>query len=118
MSAKVVDYVALGKKIRQKRLQTGLSQDVVSEAIGLSESFYGHIERGDRRLSVESLMKIADYFDLSLDFLLQKSKSTHDSDEWLLAELDNMFRDKSPSQRDYLLSILRVLSNNIEKLQP
>ena len=118
MAAKVVDYVALGEKIRQKRLNTGLSQDAVSGNVALSESFYGHIERGDRKLSVESLVKIADYLDLSLDFLLMESKSIRDSDDRLQAELDNIFRDKSPSQRDYLLSILRVLSNNIEKLQP
>ena len=117
MSNKTVDYVALGEKIRKKRQSTGLSQDAVSEKIGLSESFYGHIERGDRKLSVESLVKIADYLDLSLDFLLMESKLNHSNDERLHSELDNIFRDKNQSQRDYLLSILKVLSDNIEKLK-
>ena len=118
MSEKIVDYIALGAKIRQKRLSNGLSQDVASEKIGMSESFYGHIERGDRKLSVESLVKIAEYLDLSLDFLLMQSKSSGDSDKWLQSELDNIFRDKRPAQKVYLLSILKVLSESIEKLQP
>ena len=112
----VVDYTALGAKIRQKRLSTGRSQDTVSENVGLSESFYGHIERGGRKLSVESLVKIADYLDLSLDFLLMESKSS-DKDERLQAELDNIFRDKAPDQAEYLLSILKVLAENMEKLK-
>jgi len=118
MSEKRVDYPALGEKIREKRLSKGLSQYGVSENVGLSESFYGHIERGDRKLSVESLVKIADYLELSLDFLLLEPKPAHESDEWLQSELDNIFRDKSPSQRDHLLSILKILSDSIEKLQP
>ena len=117
MSNKIVDYVALGEKIRKKRQNTGLSQDAVSEMIGLSESFYGHIERGDRKLSVESLVKIADYLDLSLDFLLMESKPNCGGDEWLQSELDNIFRGKSPSQKNYLLNILEALSDSIEKLQ-
>ena len=118
MSNKRVDYPALGEKIRQSRLSKGLSQYAVSENVDLSESFFGHIERGDRKLSVESLVKIANYLQLSLDYLLMESKPTNDGDEWLQSELDNIFRDKNPSQRDYLLSILKVLADSIKKLQP
>ena len=118
MSEKRVDYPALGEKIRQRRLSKGLSQFAVSESIDLSESFFGHIERGDRKLSVESLVRIADCLQLSLDYLLMESKPTHDSDELLQSELDNIFRDKSPSQRTYLLNILKALSDSIKKLQP
>jgi len=112
----LVDYKALGDKLRQKRNALGLSQDAVSEKIGMSESFYGHIERGDRILSVESLIKIAQYYDMSLDFLLLDS-SNSGSDARLQAELDNIFRDKPPSQTEYLLNILKVLSANIEGLR-
>ena len=118
MSEKIVDYAALGEKIRQKRLSTGLSQDAVSENIGISESFYGHLERGSRIMSVESLVKIAKYLDLSLDFLLTQPEPANDGDKRLHIELDNIFRGKNPHQIAYLLSILKVLSASIEKLQP
>jgi len=118
MSEKIVDYVSLGEKVRQKRQNTKWSQEFVSEKIGVSGSFYGHVERGTRKLSVESLVKIADLLDLSFDFLLQDSRKSHDSDKRLHSELDNIFRDKSPAQREYLLNVLKVLSDSIEKLQP
>jgi transcriptional regulator with XRE-family HTH domain len=113
----IVNYAVLGEKIRQKRLSIGLSQEAVSEKVGLSESFYGHIERGSKIMSIQSLVKIAGKLDLSLDYLLMDSVRSG-SDEKLHSELDNIFRDKSPSQREYLLNILGALSDSIKKLQP
>jgi transcriptional regulator with XRE-family HTH domain len=81
----------------------------------MSESFYGHIERGDRKLSVESLVKIAECFDLSLDFLLMHSKASGNSDKRLQSELDNVFRDKSPAQRDYLELYSKVVYDEMRK---
>jgi hypothetical protein len=68
-------------------------------------------------LSIESLVAIADYLDLSLDFLLMESKPSRKIDEWLQSELDNVFRGKSDTQIDYLLGILKALSANIDDLQ-
>jgi transcriptional regulator with XRE-family HTH domain len=116
MSEKIVNYAALGEKIRQKRLSTGLTQDALSERLGLSESFFGHIERGSKYLSVESLVKIANYLDLSLDYLLLESKPNPSIDTRLQTELDNIFRNKSPEQKELLLSIYRVLSDSIQEI--
>ena len=118
MADRFIDYVALGKKIRKKRLNTGMSQDTASEGVGMSESFYGHIERGTKILSLESLLKVANYFNFSLDYLLSDSLKSADSDDKFQAELDNVFRDKTPAQRDYLLKILKMFSNDIDNLQP
>jgi transcriptional regulator with XRE-family HTH domain len=118
MPVKIVNYTALGEKIRHKRLSSKLSQSEVAEHVGLSDSFYGHIERGSRKPSIESIVAIADYLDISLDFLFFESKPTRTDNERLQSELDNIFRDKTPSQRNYLLNILNALSDSIEKLHP
>jgi len=114
--SKAVNYAALGKKIRQKRLTVGLSQSVVSESVELSESFYGHIERGDRKPSIESIIRIANFFDLSLDYLLLESKPSHDNSKNLQAEFENLFRDKSQAQSDCLLKMFKLLANNIDNI--
>ena len=117
MADEIVDYIALGEKIRQRRLKSKLSQETVSEKIDLSQGFYGHIERGERKLSVESLVKIANCLNLSLDFLLLESKSRN-IDVRLQAEFDNIFRGKTPDQAEHLLSIFKVLAEGVEKLKP
>ena len=112
----IINYAALGAKIKEKRLQLGLTQEKVSEKLDLSDSFYSRAERGERILSVETLVKIANFYDLSLDYLLLDS--THNSsDDKLLIEIENIFRDKSPSQTAFLLNLLKVQAENIERIQ-
>lgn len=65
-----MDYVLLGKQIRKQRQSMGWTQERLAEAIGVSTSFIGHIERGTRKASIDTLVEIANAMDVSTDFLL------------------------------------------------
>ena len=65
-----VDYTQTGHRIRRHRRAQDLTQEQLADLIGMSASFAGHIERGSRKLSVETLCAIADALDLSADYLL------------------------------------------------
>lgn len=65
-----MDYVLLGKQVRIRRTVLELTQEGLAEKIGVSTSFIGHIERGSRKLSVETLYAICKALDTSADFLL------------------------------------------------
>lgn len=68
-----MDYEALGKRIRTHRKLRNMTQDELAKAAGISCSFMGLIERGDRKLSVETLVKISETLNVSCDSLLQDS---------------------------------------------
>lgn len=68
-----MDYKALGKRIRAQRKLLGISQDELAAMAGISYSFIGLIERGDRKLSLETLVKISEALNISCDTLLQDS---------------------------------------------
>ena len=112
-----VNYKALGVKLKQKRLSLDLTQEKAAESLDLSESFYSRLERGDRVLSVDTLVKVACFFDVSLDYLLLDSTRSG-VDEKLSVEIDAIFRDKSPSQTNFLLNLLKIHSENIVRLHP
>ena len=112
----IVDYQALGSKIKGRRQTLGLTQEQVSEKLDLSESFYSRIERGERIISVETLIKIANYFSLSLDYLLLDSTRT-DANEKLQTELDSIFSGMNSEQSAFLLELLKVHSENIDRLK-
>ena len=65
-----VDYVQLGKRVRIRRNVLGITQEGLAENIGVSTSFIGHIERGTRKLSVETLHALCKALETSADFLL------------------------------------------------
>lgn len=52
---KNIDYTALGKRIKEKRIEKGFTQEQLGELCELSAAHIGHIERGTRILSVDVL---------------------------------------------------------------
>lgn len=66
-----MDYYALGQRIRYVRRMRDITQAQLAELVGCSVSFIGHIERGTRILSVETLFLICNSLQISADFLLQ-----------------------------------------------
>ena len=52
---KNIDYTALGKRIKNKRIEKGFTQEQLGELCELSAAHIGHIERGTRILSVDVL---------------------------------------------------------------
>lgn len=65
-----LDYGKIGTRIRQVRKAKGWSQDKLAKKCGISMSFLGHIERGTRIMSIETLNGICEALDASADELL------------------------------------------------
>jgi len=58
--------VALGKKIKELRLQKKLSQTEIAYRCGFDKSNYNTIESGKRNVTVVSLLKITKALDIDL----------------------------------------------------
>ncbi len=66
-------YKDLGQRIRILRQKQHLTQEQLAEKIDMSASFLGHIERGIRVASVETLVMICNVLDPNPGFLLAAS---------------------------------------------
>ena len=58
------------KTIKAIRVSESISQSEMAKRLGMSTSFYGMLERGNRTLSVEMLIKTAEAFDCDLSDLI------------------------------------------------
>lgn len=79
-------YKYIGKQIQRCRKRAHLTQEQLSEMADISPSFMGHIERGTRKLSVDTLFKIANALNCSADDLMGTHfpKQCHNAAEELL----------------------------------
>ena len=68
-----MDYEALGMQIRLHRKLKNMTQAQLAEKVGVTCAFIGHIERGTRKLSLQTLVSICDVLDVSSDELLKDS---------------------------------------------
>lgn len=56
--------------LRDLRKEHGKTQKEIAEAINITDRTYGHYETGKREPSIDTLIKIADYYKVSLDILV------------------------------------------------
>jgi XRE family transcriptional regulator, regulator of sulfur utilization len=63
--------IALGKRIRQLRLERGWRQIDLAEEAGLHENFISELEQGSKEACLRTLQKIARALDLKSDELLR-----------------------------------------------
>ena len=67
------DFNNIFKSLRQTR---GYSQADLSEALEISRSSISMYENGNREPDFETLEKIADFFNVDIDYLLGRKKTT------------------------------------------
>ena len=64
---------SLGERIKQLRNDNGIMQKELSESIGVAPRTLRGYEGGTREPNIEKLIAIADYFDVSLDYLVGRT---------------------------------------------
>lgn len=60
-------------RIRDLRKNRDLSQTEISKLLKISQVAYSYYECNKRNISLESLCKLADYYNVSLDYLLYRT---------------------------------------------
>ena len=100
-----MDYVDLGRRIRKQRSQRGWTQEALAERVNVSTSFVGHVERGTRKASLETLVAMANVLDVSLDYLLSGSMNS--------SVIGPMPRSLNSQQRTALKEILSTIQDNL-----
>ena len=66
-----IDFVAFGQYLRRVRKAKGMTQRECAAAIQRSLPFYGHIERGTRKMSLSTFLKLINALDLSIKEVIE-----------------------------------------------
>ena len=61
------------QRIEDLRVDSDLSQKQISEILHISQRSYSHYETGTRGIPVEMLIRLADYYDTSIDYLVGRT---------------------------------------------
>ena len=62
----------LGQRIKEKRLQLGLSQEKIALSINMDRTYFASVEKGKRNISILNIEKIAKGLNISLSELFQE----------------------------------------------
>ena len=61
------------RRLRDLREDHDKTQQDIADILGTSQTMYAHYERGSNELPLRHLLKLADYYGVSADYLLGRS---------------------------------------------
>lgn len=101
-------------KLQELRVEKGISQAEIAAALGITQQAYSRYERGVSELGYTNLTKFANFFDVSIDYLLGNSNFYYPDTvkNALLSEdeeeLVALYRSLMPEYKTLALTNLRI----------
>ncbi len=100
-------YAEIGKNVRKYRKQQGLTQEQLAEMSNLSTNYLGAIERGEKTLTLKTLVGIVDALNITADMLLCDSiKNGYQIKSSMITE---KLEKLSASERNKILKMIDIM---------
>ena len=108
-----LDYAAIGRRIRGARKRLNMTQEKLAELTGLSVPHLSNIENGKTKLSLPSLVKIANVLESSLDALVHDSlKVTREAFD---KDFKDLLEDCSMKEKGFIYDLAKEAKNGLRK---
>ena len=108
-----IDYKLIGKRIREERISQNLSQQTLAEISNLSPTNISHIERGATKLSLPTLISIANALAVSADFLL--CDSLVEAERIYIDEINDLLLDCNPNELKLIIDIMKSIKTSLRR---
>lgn len=101
------------KKLREEK---GITQLKLATDLNLVKSTICQYEKGNRDLGVTMLIKLSDYFNVSIDYLVGRTEEHIKTEEYTEQEkrLVKAFRTLIPSMQENILELVESMSTNVK----
>lgn len=65
------------QRLKDLREDMDMNQTQIAEILGIKQTVYSRYERGFQTIPVEHLIALADFYDVSADYILGRTKSKY-----------------------------------------
>ena len=107
-----MDYKKLGERIRTERLRLNLTQTQLAENAGISDTYMGAIERGERSLTLDTLVRLVNRLGGTVDYLL--SDPVTNSNANIMAQFKQVIDCQPLKRKQMAINVLRSIFTYLE----
>ncbi len=107
-----LDKELLGGQIKRIRKEKGLTQEKLSETVGITPNYLGEIERGVKTPCADVLARLAEALDVSVDYLLRNGVES--GKNYIYDELTKKLEGLTPKHRKTAADILDAYIKNLD----
>lgn len=108
-----INYMQIGERIKHHRKSHKLSQQILSDRCNIEPSYISHIERGTSKLSLPTLVKIANELSVSIDELL--CDNIKSSAPIFQSEIADIMADLSNTEIRIICDTIKELKKTLRK---
>jgi transcriptional regulator with XRE-family HTH domain len=102
----------IGKTIKKIREEKGLTQQQVAELVNMHRSNYSKVESGERDLSLEAINKVAKYFGMTVDQLINFDGHLPDevtvADKTLMEQV-KLIQELDPEEKSMVFKMIETM---------
>ncbi|MCG8501243.1 MAG: helix-turn-helix domain-containing protein [Firmicutes bacterium] len=107
-----MEPIALGKRIREERLKVGLTQERLAEYAEISVAYMGRVERGEKNITVKTLIKIVDALGVTIDYLMKDTIQSRDDiviNQWL-----QLMGNRTDKEKKMAIDVIKVMFGHLD----
>lgn len=100
----IINYIEIGKRIKESRLAKELTQQKIAEELGVSDEYVSKIETGKAKISLTRLAQLSILLDTPIEKLITGvvSKST----DYKISEVTKVFEELSAQEKDFIIAMI------------
>lgn len=99
MAENQVFYRELGRRIREAREKSGITQEALGVKVSLTRTSVTNIEKGRQQLLVHTLVEIAKALNIAPESLLPEPQSS-------MEKLDDLLKTESPQAQEWIRAVV------------
>ena len=105
-----LDFNIIGKRLKQARINAGLTQEKLAEQLNVSVAFLSRIETGSSHINLKRLEQICRITGVTEGYIL--SGVSENSTSYLNEDFANLFKDCSAEQLKLIYNVAKTIKEN------
>lgn len=108
-----IDYKAIGQRIKIARIKKGITQEAVADLIDITPAHMSNVETGKTKVSLPTLIEIANALSVSVDVLLCDNILA--SQNIFKGEAKEIFEDCDEYETRFLVDLLKCAKSAMRR---
>ena len=104
----MLNYVVIGKKIKELRIEKGMNQRTFAKALGVSVGYVSQVESGDKCFNLKRLEEVSNVLGKPVAYFIEGANV--DDRKAMEEEIDFLLRRISPSKYEMIIKLLNVIA--------
>lgn len=110
-----IDYVALGKRMKQVRNEKKMTQQVLAEMVNAGEGHISNIENANTSVSLPLLASIATALEVTIDDLIIDSYPEKKKSDIMVKQVEMLIETCDSGEKEIVVDTVRTLIESLQK---